>query len=62
MFFNYFQVVQSMKMRDFNKYVWSFINERKWESLLTCIVVYNRVIRKVCLEEETKGKFHQNWD
>ena len=23
---------------------------------------YSRVIRKVCPEEETEGKFHQNWD
>jgi hypothetical protein len=22
----------------------------------------NRVIQKVCLEEEIEGKFHQNWD
>jgi hypothetical protein len=21
-----------------------------------------RVIRKICPEEETEGKFHQNWD
>jgi hypothetical protein len=25
-------------------------------------LIADRVIRKVCLKEEIKGKFHQNWD